>query len=124
MDAAVEAVGCVVVGYESYDFYVFKDDWEFAYFFRYLATECHFVFVFWCENKFFAPSTSKCSTDGMVVSVVVATFELVCFDVRLCEPYVYACVREGLDCFSADGNSELAVCFVISMCDVHVEWGN
>ena len=109
MDAAVEAVGCVVVGYEGYDFEVFEDYREFAYFFRYLATEGHFVFVVRCENEFLSPSASECSTDCVVVRVVVAAFELEGFDVRLCEPYVYARVREGLDCFAANGNCELAV---------------
>ena len=121
VDAAVEAVGCVVVGYESYDFYIFKDDWEFAYFFRYLATEGHFVFVVRCEYEWFAPSACEDGAEGVVVGVVVAAFELEGFDVRLCEPYVYARIREGLDCFATDGNCELAVCFVICMCDVHVE---
>ena len=121
VDAAVEAVGCVVVGYEGYDFEVFEDYREFAYFFRYLATEGHFVFVVRCEYEWFAPSVCEDGAEGVVVGVVVAAFELEGFDVRLCEPYVYARIREGLDCFATDGNCELAVCFVICMCDVHVE---
>ena len=119
---AVEAACSVVVGDESYDFHVVDDYVEVADFFRKLVAESHFVFVVGCENEFLSPSASESSADGMVVRIVVATFELVCFDVRLSEPYVYASIRESLDCFAADSDYELAISLVVGVSDVYVEW--
>ena len=121
MHLAVEAACSVVVSYECYDFHIFDNDIEVADFFRKLVAESHFVFVVGSENEFLSPSASESSTDGVVVRVVVATFYLECFDVRLSEPYVDACVRESLDGFAADGHGELAIGFVVGVSDVDVE---
>ena len=124
MDAAVEIASSVVVGNEGNDFYVFEDYVEVANFFRELVAESHLVFVFRSEDEFLSPSACESSTDGVVVFVIIATFDLVGFDVRLSEPYVYACVRESLNGFATNSYRELTICVVVCVSDVYVEWSD